>query len=553
MEENNIDKYFKERLHEHAEAPSVDVWERIDAQLVGGKKDLKAAGLQWRSVAILSLGLLLLISGLFYWRMDRLDQENTDLARELTEQRIPAVDPDDVHALESTQALESEHSTPHLEESEVRMGADQRGTSSNSEAELESKSTHSDSSRQASDDLTKKNPQEKAIEGPVGLAVDTQEAHGNTNEEQSDSETGTHTNALSPPDPAMNNNASIIASELTNNSDQTIEDSTRERINSTSLSTAQSENDLGADSEQKIDLNTDELVLIEYIPIQISQFTIGDKEHIITPYTTPYAGIQFLQESKWSVGIAAYQNTTFRRIRTESSEDVQLRRDLDRVEKAVTSIGYRGYLGYRMGERTSLTLGLEYSQWQQEGLYRVSYEPGTVDAEIPFGPTDYSFASELVTSTSTNDVILEATFDPGTEPWVDGFGTASFTNQSVNIERSEQITFLSIPLTFRHQTYLRRLGLQGGVGLAYDLILNSSRETHITGSFEDSRVSNTALQKDGFISAQAEVGLFYRFSERNKISIGPRFKSWLVPLYENDGLRTYPYSNAIEVGVEIGL
>ncbi len=118
MEENNIDKYFKERLHEHAEVPSAGVWERIDAQLAGGK-DVKAAGLHWRSVALLSLALLLLVSGLFYWRMDRLDRENSALERELTEQRVTPIDPIDVAAAEKAPAIESAAAT---REKTVRVG-----------------------------------------------------------------------------------------------------------------------------------------------------------------------------------------------------------------------------------------------------------------------------------------------------------------------------------------------------------------------------------------------------------------------------------------------
>jgi len=557
MEENNIDNYFKDRLDSHVESPSDDVWERLDAQL-SGEKDNKASGTQWRTMALLSLGLLLLISGLFFWRMDRLDKENEALELALSEERLASeqtVDgsgenralqnqdmEDSYVVLDGESAIvqyENQHVTTGIEAQEKeRRTIQDKSQSAPTDFEQQGKAAPvaigSAANLGTSDRPDKRDKNTLADKKGTAGALGSATLAGQTSSTKTPDITGARTTE---PIGTFETSPLVIDANPT-----AIQEEKKDAQGSKGVLEQNPSTRMVSDSNESGPIEP-----ITYLPVELGSLFSHTSHHGIDSTWTPCTGILFMTDSKWSVGLAAYQNKTFRRIRTQSPESKQLRNSLDRAEEASNSIGMRGYVGYRLGKRMSLTLGLDYSQWRQDGSYRVNYDlpdPG----DISLNPEPSTFESELVTSTSTNDVVIQATYDPGVETWV-GFGSSN----SVQVDRKEDITLLSIPLSLRYQTYLGRFGLQGGAGLAYDLILNSSSETTISGDFDSSSISNTTVQKDGFISAQAEVGLFYRFSERNKIHIGPRFKSWLVPLYENDGLRTYPYSNAIEVGIEIGL
>jgi hypothetical protein len=555
MKENNIDNYFKDRLDSHVESPSDDVWGRIDAQLSGAKGD-NAGGAQWRTMALLSLGLLFILSGLFFWRMDRLDKENEALELALSEERFASEQTSDGLGEDGSiqDQVKTDSYSELIAESTIGQNVDQQ-VKEEIEAQSEVQSTRKDGGYSA--------PYDPAVQDKTAPAArsttakqSASDASSNTNDEQDKKESaGSMASTAVIGQISGSNSADEIGLKATESSlsietEAFVVDATPKTAQEDEKDVLESEVILEQDHSTTNFSELKELGILEplkYIPIELGSLWSHKSHGGIDSTYTPSPRILFMTDSKWSIGLATYQNRTFRRIRTQNPESNQLRSSLDKSEQASNSIGMRGYLGYRLGKRMSLTLGLDYSQWRQDGSYRVNYEL-PIPGDISINPLPSTFESELVTSTSTSDVTIQATFDPSVETWV-GFGTSS----SVQVDRKEEITFLSVPLSLRYQTYLRRLGLQGGVGLAYDIILNSSSETTISGEFESSSIANTALQKEGYVSAHAEIGLFYRFSERNKIHIGPRFKSWLIPLYENEGLRTYPYSNAIEVGIEIGL
>lgn len=295
-----------------------------------------------------------------------------------------------------------------------------------------------------------------------------------------------------------------------------------------------------------------DLALLYYKPINIAGIEQKRPNPIIDSTGQDWLGCAFDNSywPRWSLGFTGYQNTTFRRISTQNTEGNTQRTQLNNAEKPGSSNGLRAYAAYALGKGWSISGGLEYSQWQEEGGFQFQYAFADSEIATSGGSIVATIDSELTTSTGVSNVELLSSFDAGALPW-SGFEGTSIRTADVRVE--ESITWLSAPLSLRYESRFNRLGVQGEAGFSYDHLISNSVLSEINSDFDQSRTSEPQYSRNEFISTHAAVGLHYWIRDGLKISAGPRFKSWLMPLYSDESIKTYPYSGALEMGIELKL
>lgn len=531
MEEEKLDRYFKEQLAEHSIAPSEGLWDRIDQEL-GTADDSKGGALIWRQVALLSLAALLAISGLFWWRMDRLDGERAALQAQLEAR--------DTRGGEEVRGLN---------DSEAEQTTKQVGVTGESSDETEAPGTEQPQRGEENGLQTWGNQGSTRLHDTQSTAIGsvTRTMHSDPQKASNNAVTARSINER----PSQDSEASIQAESGRQQSsahlgtNTLVVDGTDNKPHS-ALSTSSGELTMSISEDRQ---GAAPRYALDRLP-PMGPGTMAGISHERGPsagLTSPL--LASTPHPKWSIGLSGLLHQNYRRIALKDAEDRPILNALDRAESPAQSYGLSGHVTRALGKRLSISLGLEYSSWRQDGNYRVEYSLVEDSNLTTLAGAVIDYQTDYLTSLGYNDVVMQGEISSFEN--LDLMSTGQ--SELLRIESQERITWLSIPLSFRYQTYLGRWGLQAQAGLGYEHIMSESTTLEISGELVDTEINRSGSSSNGMISGHAGLGLFYRLSDRVMIHTGPRYKSWLIPLYEDDVLRSFPYSRSMEAGIQVDL
>lgn len=260
------------------------------------------------------------------------------------------------------------------------------------------------------------------------------------------------------------------------------------------------------------------------------------------------------RESKLYVGIYGSQNKG-KQMTTSSggstSMDRRNRIRNSRLENIwTTGGGFR--VGYEISNRWSIESGLQYTCSEMYGRHLIS-KKYTSTGELPNSNGDYENDYALSIVTVFGDVGSDVTISreasmniPENTPFI------------LQIDSRQKISFLGIPILAKYN--LGKIDSKFNVGLKFGTMANFVKEADV--EFEAESISpfiehRKHLIKDKKDLRNAELATLdfmtgveaeYKVSEKVSFSIEPSLSKSLTPVYEKQGLKTYPMMANVKVG-----
>ena len=511
MEENNLDKYFQEKLAGHTEEPPPAVWEGISSEL-------PKSGFAWNKRYLLLLLLLISIGGATFLGIHLYDMdsrvaelenkikteknepisETEENLMETTEKNARKSSAANENSLEETFSEESREIAPKEPSPEKEFGENPRVEQLNEATSLVNRADDFDDSIQ-------KTNQAKSVASTFG-------PFSNTAPSGKASESAPEMNGSTPIEPIQgesNSSENFHAKTTTSGSSASLE------FNPTSL-------------------------------LSVSPFSAMNPE-----FNVRERKVDDLDEpgKDWYLFLYGMANYTHRRVvaLAEGAEAIPNR--LDKAENGLITPGAGLQVSRQLGKHFRLSIGAEYNQWIQEGSYDIEVPAeevtivtgtNTTTSEFSYGGViTSSFGSNFYSSSSTENPFGEefTTLNPNADPL------------ALQLETKQKVDYLSIPVTLEYvyTAYPFQFTVGGGISVNHiigtDFSFNTDLEPPGFAVGEMNEVTGT------YIAFQVGIGIEYGLSERMSLRLNPNYRGWMTPIFENEQIRTLPFGVAVRAGV----
>ncbi|MCZ4409928.1 hypothetical protein O3Q51_13990 [Cryomorphaceae bacterium 1068] len=513
MEENNLDKYFQEKLAGHTEEPPPAVWEGISSEL-------SKSGFAWNKRYLLLLLLLISIGGAAFIGIRLYDMDSR------------------VAELENKIKTEKSESTSETQEKSTGT-SDQNAQKASATNEKNIAGNASEEIREAEQNEKKSNQGKDLVENPQGedFAKAASTVNRSSDLDRSTSKTDQAAKAGYTFEPTPNPGKSKGDSEsfLGINASTPIEP-TQSQPNSTG-------------NFEVIPTTSRSHSSLAYNPTllsSISPFSLVNPE-----FTGREREIDYFDEpgKDWYLFAYGMANYTHRRVVAQAEGAEAIPNQLDKVENGLITPGAGLQLSRELGKKFRLSIGVEYNQWIQEGSYsaqvvfsdvEVMINTATGSEQFDFGGSvESSFGSTQYNSTS------------GENPFGIGFETLSPDADPVefNIQARQQINYLSIPISLEYVYNLYPFTFTAGGGLSVNHILGSSMDYTLEDGSPDLEIAPMKKIEGTYLAFQAGVAVEYGISERMSLRLNPSYRGWMTPIFENEQIRTLPFGVAVRAGL----
>jgi len=511
MEENNLDKYFQEKLAGHTEEPPPAVWEGISSELPKG-------GFAWNKRYLLLLLLLISIGGATFLGIHLYDMDS--------------------RVAELENKIKTEKNEPILETEENLMETNEKNARKSSAANENSlEETFSEESRGIAPN--EPSPEKEFVENPrveqlneatslVNRADDFDDSIQKTNQAKSVASTfGPFSNTApfgkaSESAPEMNGSTPIEPIQGESNSSENFHAKTTTSGSSASL-----------------EFNPTSLLSVSPFSAMNPEFNVRERK--VDDLDKP--------GKEWYLFIYGMANYTHRRVvaLAEGAEAIPNR--LDKVENGLITPGAGLQVSRDLGRHFRLSIGLEYNQWIQEGTYdiEVQVEEVTIETGTITATSEFSYGGEILSSFGSNSYNSSSTenpfgpdfelLSPQTEPL------------ALQLNTRRRIDYFSFPITLEYiyNAYPFRFTLGGGISVNH--IIGSDFSFKTDPEAPGFVVSEVNEITGTYVALQAGFGIEYGLSERMSLRLNPSYRGWMNPIFENDEIRTLPFGVAVRAGV----
>lgn len=516
MEENSTDRFFRDTLQDHSISPSDSVWESLSERL----DESQMAGFFSRNAKWLVLLLIFLsvgVGGLLVHRVYELEVQVGQLHQEIQEQDL---------------STESVTTSTSRGEAESNVGLTNEEDLSRSIAVQEAKTSGigNESEEVETQAVTTIPDSEKGAIKERGIAIEFKE------KELAEVNEGPHGNSEESSERYEAKHSDNYEVDVRDQKDTQSRLPEEETLTSTS-------GEAETETPFTSDISLEKLALL---PPGIEP--VLTKELLIDTADIRDAAFR---AQKWWFGLSMGYNTTFRRLKSTGRNAEGRAALLNDAERPGSTYGLNLHLAYQFSPHIRIRTGLEYAQWKQNGAYEMFIQrgDGTV-SDVTTGLSQWTFDSALETSSGLDEVIFQGQSNPAETIFVT---TASDSIVSIPVSVKETIDWLSLPLILEYQSSGERLGVFLGAGLSYDLLLRSRSDLSFQQEGLSSSVTPGAIEKSGYVSAILQAGLSYHLTDKIRLSLSPRYKSWLIPIYDSGALQSRPYSGSVMTGIEFQL
>ncbi len=513
MEENNLDKYFQEKLAGHTEEPPPAVWEGISS-------DLPKGGFAWNKRYLLLLLLLIPIGGAAFLgiRLYDMDSRVAELENKIKTEKSESIS--------ETNENITKTSDQNAEKASTTNEKNVAGTSSTKSREVEQTERESNQGK----DLVENSEGGHSVQAAstVNRSSDLDGSNSKTDQSiEANSTLGLELNPRTSKGDAesilgMNGSTPIEPTQGQPNSPENVE-----VIPTTSR------------SHSSLAFNPTLLSSISPFSFVSPEFTIRERE------------VDYFDEpgKDWYLFAYGMANYTHRRVVAQAEGAEAIPNQLDKVENGLITPGAGLQLSRELGKKFRLSIGMEYNQWIQEGSYsaqvvfsdvEVMINTATGSEQFDFGGSvESSFGSTQYNSTS------------GENPFGIGFETLSPDADPVefNIQARQQINYLSIPISLEYVYNLYPFTFTAGGGLSVNHILGSSMDYTLEDGSPDLEIAPMKKIEGTYLAFQAGVAVEYGISERMALRLNPSYRGWMTPIFENEEIRTLPFGVAVRAGL----
>jgi hypothetical protein len=513
MEENNLDKYFQEKLDGHTEEPPPAVWEGISSEL-------PKSGFVWNKRYLLLLLLLLFIGGAAFlgMRLYEMDSRMSELENKIKTEKSESLSETIENSAENSTQTEQEASAKNESSTTVTPSEENREVVQNEKKSNQEKNPTDNSASEVSAQAT----------STVNQSSDFASAISKTN---------LAAGASSTFEPSLNTGSSEGDAE-----------SVLEMNGSTPIERAQGE--LNSEDNFKVNPKTSgSLSSLAFTPTLLSsispfsllrpEFTIGERE------------VGYFDEpgKDWYLFLYGMANYTHRRVVAQAEGAEAIPNQLDKAENGLITPGAGLQVSRELGKHFRLSVGVEYNQWIQEGSYTetVFFEDveflintATASEEFNFdGNIGSSFGNNSYNSSSSDNPFStsDEQLSPDAEPL------------EINIRTRQQINYLSIPISLEYVYNAYPFTFTAGGGLSINHIVGSSFEYELDDDGPNLEISPMDKVEGTYLAFQAGVAVEYGISERISLRLNPNYRGWMTPIFENEQFRTLPFGVAIRGGV----
>lgn len=511
MEENNLDKYFQEKLAGHTEEPPPAVWEGISSELPKG-------GFAWNKRYLLLLLLLISIGGAAFLGMRLYDMDSR------------------VAELENKIKTEKSESTSETQEKSTRT-SDQNAEKASTTNEKNVAGTASEESREVEQNAP--NQGKDFVKNSEGEHLAKAASTVNRSSDFDGSIPKTDQAAKA---------SSTFESELNTGTSKGDSESMLGMNGPTLFETPLGESN-SPENVEVIPTTAGSHSSLAYNPTllsSISPFSLVNPE-----FTGREREVDYFDEpgKDWYLFAYGMANYTHRRVVAQAEGAEAIPNQLDKVENGLITPGAGLQLSRELGKKFRLSIGMEYNQWIQEGSYsaqvvfsdvEVLINTATGSEQFDFGGSvESSFGSTQYNSTS------------GENPFGIGFETLSPDADPVefNIQARQQINYLSIPISLEYVYNLYPFTFTAGGGLSVNHILGSSMDYTLEDGSPDLEIAPMKKIEGTYLAFQAGVAVEYGISERMSLRLNPSYRGWMTPIFENEQIRTLPFGVAIKGGI----
>ncbi len=527
MEEHNIDKFFQEKLNNHSATPSDKVWKGISEGL---DKQQKKAG--FFNVSRLGLILILLLfagsTGYLMYRVQKLDKAVKLTSNELNESKKSTLP-------ELTPVVASDSLNKSEERKEVsgnRSGTESNRGESHAHPSLSTSDFDKSSHMDVSPENTERAQNKSANQSAMSLA-----GNGRREKDKPDHEAKAEINLPTRPHIDTTVNLSNMSNDHTGSNPAYMVNQTHKY----------STENAGLKGETAITpyegFDHLDIKPMDALGITLSYFGPDPDFPDQTPdyYTMP--------THKFTLGAYGIVSSNYRRVtaRNESDELVSL---LNNAEKTAVNQGGGFSLHYDLSNHWRIGIGIEYRTRVQEGSYPVVLEFENVEFTnaSPNSELGWAYAENLESSFGNADFEI---MDYGYPYGAIGLSTppAEYLTQ-VSMNRTQQV--FHMPIGAEYGLNAGSWRFLTGAGLAWDRVL-SDRTVLSATEFENISFSAPPTTVGNYFSYHIGLAVEYSLTERISIRINPRYESWLTPVFQNDNLRTLPYSLSMAAGIGIRL
>ena len=527
MEENNLDKYFQEKLTGHTEEPPASVWEGIAAN-APVTNTTQSRKYFWLFLLLLSLSG---VAFLGYWLYE-MNSRVATLERNIDSEKTNA-----------TQALEEKNTTTSKSHSAQRNAAFEtvaKRKSLDLDISIHSDDSFQDMNQRASIDKRTTSKVKTAHSKQVQLnRRGTDSALANSG--QSETQVGAALMAkIKKPHQWLPEQA-LPFNKNTKTHTPPINEEKRRENESISVAIEHGYSHLSSPTSQKR-LNPTMALMspITLFSHQTYPTLLDDGRD--TEYDSKGKRSWFI----FGYGMANY---THRRVIEAQDAVTEIANELNAIENGEIRPGGGLFIFRELNRSLRFGIGVEYNEWVQEADYSVEVPFENISEEflVNSGTSEYSFEGNLGSSvgstayqSSSNTSYFNLEFDAS---------SPEFAPLQIDISTRRTISYLTIPLSLEYVISAFPWRFSVGGGLSVNQILNSRLESRILPDSLGIETSEGEQIRGAYFAFQGGISVEYMFNERISFRLNPVYRSWMTPIFENEDFRTLPFGVAIRGGM----
>jgi hypothetical protein len=255
-----------------------------------------------------------------------------------------------------------------------------------------------------------------------------------------------------------------------------------------------------------------------------------------------------LSQHHWSIGSEVAPLYSYRTIESDYKDKTDY---LNSTEQGLVALAGGLRAGYSASRRISVESGVYYSRYGQEksnGKITTASYSGINQDPVKFLSIPNSTGTIYQPGHDSYEAIIsETTHSAADLSKYTGFPAFSYLNAgnaSEEMKAVQYFDYLELPLNVRYKVVDRKFNFSVVGGMVTNFLVNNGVRIESAGNVE------TAKTKDiSKINYQASVGLGFGYPLFSKmtISLEPRFRYYLNPIY--DKLDVHPYSFGLFAGI----
>ena len=544
--DNNLDQGFRDAFADFEAAPSGQVWENIEKELVTKKaeKYKKRAGIfQWLAAA----SLILAISSFTLYLINK--QETKKIVENKQQNKIETTN--------NTQNLKSDDKEKNIDAKNLNkekysggMKESHREIKDNKQAMVDQQGSIASSSERSS--ISKKqisyvNGQEKSL---------INESFASSKEE-----------------PFLQND--LLADNKVNNNvekysaDETLSNTKNDLLDNNVMTSLPSEKPVQESSipQPEILLTQNQEKVTDNLPILSTKENAEDKVNDSTKIknNTSLAAlasdnVKHKLKSKWSFGVVFSPDYSYRLLAANSSDGNGFKNDFNKNETHVFTFSAGGKITYNLSDKWSISSGIYYAvKGQTTNVADNNQEVVDTTKNLIY------YSSSLGTYSSPNNTLQQLQVSTSVKSKSSSslvYLSAADMKETViamnyNYTSREKLEFLEIPLLIKYNLVNKRFNFYALAGISTNVLLNARsyvhniiRDKQTNEMYNDDNVAST-VSHFRLIHGGLSFGFGFQYKIIPKLSIGvePSFRAAITPINKNSSISTFPF--VIGIGTSV--